>query len=181
MQSKSFFTALAAAIAVIATAHQDPCVDINAFSLKATDGKTYTKTTLCAKPTIVLFLSSGCPHNPKATPDFNKLKSQLGSKVNLIAVTNLGLAEAKAYGKKLNAQFPIIADQKGVLINMFGAKHSLDLGLVCAKDQKIAGHWEGYSKEILEEIVTSLPHHGGPTLKLDYSKYPKTRQSGCSF
>lgn len=181
MRNKTIFTAIAATLAVFATAKQDPCVDINAFSLKATDGKTYNKAAITAKPTIVLFMSAGCPHNPKATPDFNRLKAQLGTKVNLIAVTNMGLTEAKAYGKTLKAQFPIIADQKGTLIKMFGAKHSLDLGLVCAKDQKIAGHWEGYSKEILQEIVTSLPSHGGPALKLDYSKYPKTRQSGCSF
>jgi len=181
MKTLSTFVITLALATAFAQEENCKCKAMEGFSVKATDGKTYTKDTLCAKNTIVVFLSAGCPHNPKAAPDFNKLSAQLGKDVRLVGVTNLDVAKAKKYASELKLNFPLLADADKAIISSFGAKHSLDLALVCAKDKKVANVTEGYSKGIVEEIIASLPHHGGPKLKLNLSTFPATKKSGCSL
>lgn len=160
---------------------QEACKPIPSFSLKATDGKTYTQKEFAAKPTVVIFLKKGCPHNPKSAPDFNKLPGLFGAKVNVVAITDADLATAKAYAKEIKLTVPIIADAKLSVINAFGAKRSLDMAITCAHDKMIAQMWEGYSQATLKELVASLPGHGGPKLTVNLSGFPAKKQSGCPF
>lgn len=170
-------------ITSVACAQEEACAckAMPHFSIAATNGKTYTDKKLTAKPTVVVFLSAGCPHNPKAMNDLNRLAGQLGSQVQFVGVTNLGLASAKTYAKTLGAKFPILADVRKSVITGFGAQHSLDIAIVCAKDKRVAKVWDGYSQATLKELVDSLPEHGGPKLKLDLSAYPVHKHSGCGF
>ncbi len=160
---------------------QEACKPLPTFSLKATDGKTYTQKEFAAKPTVVIFLKKGCPHNPKSAPDFNKLPAMFGKKVNVVAITDADLATAKTYAKEIKLTVPLLADAKLSVINAFGAKRSLDMAITCAHDRKIAQMWEGYSQETLKELVASLPGHGGPILKVNLSGFPSKKQSGCPF
>lgn len=180
------FTLLAASLVLpmgIAMADPEtcPCKPLPSFSLSASNGKTYTKEMLSAKPTVVVFLKAGCPHNPKATVDFNRFMTSIGKNVNFVAVTNLDAAAASKYAKELKANFPLLADKNGKLVAAFGATKSLDLGVICSKDKKIVKTWSGYSQQTLKEIVAALPQHGGKALKLSFAGYPAKRQSGCSF
>jgi peroxiredoxin len=160
---------------------QEACKPLPTFSLKATNGKTYTQRDFSAMPTVVIFLKKGCPHNPKSAPDFNKLPAMLGKKVNVVAITDADLATAKAYAKEIKLNVPLIADAKLSVINAFGAKRSLDMAITCTHDKKVAQMWEGYSQESLKELVASLPGHGGPSLNIKFDGFPTKKQSGCPF
>jgi len=152
-----------------------------AFKLSGTNGKTYTQATLSSRPTVIVFLSKGCPHNPKAMVDLNRLAAQLGKGVQFVGVTNATPADTLVLAKTLKASFPILADPKGTMISAYGATHSLDTVLICSHDKAIAKLWEGYNRTMIAELVKMLPGHGGPKLTLDLSAYPSNRQSGCGF
>ncbi|QYK54459.1 MAG: redoxin domain-containing protein [Fimbriimonadaceae bacterium] len=175
------------ASAILATAslspQEDPCLcsPLPSFSLKASDGKTYTQESVVKKNTVVVFLAAGCPHNPKAAKDLNHLKSLLGDKVAMVGMTNMAGDKVKAYAEELGLKFPLISDSKGTVIEKFGATHSLDLALVCKEDRKIGKTWSGYNQTILTELFKELPKHGGPAMKVDLSSFPTARQSGCGF
>ncbi len=157
------------------------CKPLPRFSLAANDGFTYNQDGLSKKPTVVFFLSAGCPHNPKSAPDINRLKSIVGSKVGVVAMTNLSQAEAKSYAKELKLQVPLLADPKGETIAKFGAKHSLDIALICSDDKKVSKFWEGYNRNTIKEMLTEIENHGGPKIKSDLKEFSEKRASGCSF
>ncbi len=176
-------TTLIASFILATTATQETCEckPMPNFSLKASDGNTYSQASLVKKDTVVVFFSNGCPHNPKAAPDMNKLKAIFGSKVSIVGMSNLNATEAKAYANELNLKFPLLADPDGKIIEKFGATHSLDFALVCSKDKKIGKLWNGYSRTIIGELFAEIKHHGGPAIKADLSSFPTGRQSGCGF
>lgn len=169
-----------AAIALAASAVAQSSA-VPAFRLTDAAGKVHTAQTLRAKPTLVVFLSEGCPHNPKAAPDLNRLARQLAPQVNVVAMTNLDATKARAYARELKLTVPLIADPSGKTIEAFGASHSLDLALIGTGNRGIVQRWDGYSQPILTEVLRALAANGGPRLSPDLSTYPKTRQSGCGF
>lgn len=168
---------------LIANTQDEPCQckPLPTFSLKASDGLTYTQSSLSKKPTVVFLLSSGCPHNPKAAPDLNKFKALAGSKVGVVAITNMDDKDVKGYAKELGLKIPLLADPNGEIIRKFGGKHSLDIALICSDDKKIGNFWEGYSRSIFGEIFKEISEHGGPKIEADLSVFPTKRASGCSF
>ncbi len=168
-------------LVVACASAQEACKPLPTFSLRATNGKTYTQKEFATKPTVVIFLKKGCPHNPKSAPDFNRLAEMLGKKVNVVAITDADLATAKAYAKEIKLNVPLIADAKLSVINAFGAKRSLDMAITCTHDKRVAQMWEGYSQESLKELVASLPGHGGPSLNIKFDGFPTKKQSGCPF
>lgn len=182
---KTTIYAIAATLSLCSLVHAEPegcgCKPMPKFSAVATDGKTYTNDTFCAKPTVVVFLRANCPANPGAMADLNRLASQLGAKVAFVGVTNMTAKDAKAYAAKLGAKFPVVADPDKKIVDGFGAKKSLDMALICPKDKKIAQSFDGYSRATIKAIVAALPGHGGPKLALDLGKYPTAKKSGCSF
>lgn len=160
---------------------QEACKPIPQFNIKATDGKVYTNESVAKKPTVIVLLMKGCPHNPKAAPDFNRLRASFGSKADVIGLVVGKPSEMAAYAKEIKADFPLLADPSGDLAHAMGGRHSLDLALICAKDKMIAKTYEGYDRKIIGEIIADLPGHGGPKLKIDLTKYPASRRSGCAF
>jgi len=154
---------------------------IPTFSLKASDGNTYTQASVAKKDTVIVFFSNGCPHNPKSAPDMNRLKAMFGTKVALIGMTNLDAAKAKAYAKELKLSFPLIADSKGETIEKFGGAHSLDIALINAKQKKVSKFWEGYDRTVISEMLNAIKSQSGTTIKTDLTLFPASRQSGCSF
>lgn len=160
---------------------QEAGKSIPLFKIKGTDGKVYTNETVAKKPTVIVLLMKGCPHNPKAAPDFNRLRASFGSKADVIGLVVGKPPEMAAYAKEIKADFPLLADPSGDLVHAMGGRHSLDLALVSAKDKMIAKTWDGYDRKIIGEIIADLPGHGGPKLKVDLTKYPGSRRSGCAF
>ncbi|MBN8690655.1 MAG: redoxin domain-containing protein [Armatimonadetes bacterium] len=174
---KSRFTfAVIAVLACAAFAQNVPT-----FKLASTSGKSFTQADLKGKPTLLVFLKAGCPHNPKSMPDFTRLSKQVAGKMNLVLVTNITQSEAKPYAKEIKSSLPLVSDPNRVLIKLAGAKHSLDMGLVSSDGKKIVATYEGYSKQVLAQVLADVVASGGPKLNLDLSKYPSSLQSGCSF
>ncbi len=157
------------------------CKEAKDFKLPATDGKTYTQKTLFQKPTLVVFIKAECPHTPPAIKDFNRLRKDLGAKVALVGMIDLDLAKAKAFAKKHAVAFPLIADPKANAMVEIGARHSLDMALMCSKDQKIGNIYEGYSRSILGQVLKDLVAHGGPKLTINLTPYPEKKKSGCGL
>jgi peroxiredoxin len=173
------FTISLLALTSLAAVAQSPALP--AFSLKGTDGKVYSNSNLFTKPTVLLFLKKGCPHNPKAMADMNRLKSEMGSKVNFLAVCNVSDSEGKVYAKELGAKFVILADKDQKLISGAGAEFSLDIALISPKTKKVAKIWTGYNNQAIAELYEWLPKVGGVKPKTVASKYPKGTVSGCGF
>ncbi len=157
------------------------CKDMPKFSLKATDGKTYTPESMTKGATVVVLLKAGCPHNPISAPELNKLKKQLTDKVMFVAVTDLDPSKVKAYAKELKLDFPLIADPEKRLMKGFGGSHSLDIAVLCPHDKKVAKLFDGYDQKTIAEIFTMLPSHGGPKLTPHLSAFSKKKVSGCGF
>ena len=157
------------------------CRQAVSFRLQATDGKTWTQDTILAKPTLVVFLKAKCPHTPPAIADFNRLSKDFGGKAVLVGMIDLKLAEAREFAKKNKVAFPLIADPGAETIVKMGGAHSLDMALSCPKDKRIGSLYEGYSREILGKVLKDMVHHGGPSLKVDLSRYPAKKASGCGF
>lgn len=157
------------------------CKPAPAFSGTANDGKTYSLKQLAKTgPAIFVFLKNGCPANPSGIADMNRLHAQLGSKVPMYGVIQGSVADAKATAKQFKATFPIISDPKTVFAKGLAVEKSMSLAILC-KDGDVPMTTMGYSQKILADVLAELPHHGGPKLKVDLSKYPKTTKFGCSF
>ena len=144
------------------------------FRLSATDGTVMTTQSLGKRSTLVVFLSIGCPHNPGSISGFNQLSKKLKGKANLVAFVNGGLAETKAYAKKLKTEFPMIADPGAKTMVAFGARHSLDMTLISGKS--FGEITDGYSRG---SVATLLKQAALP--RLDLSFLPAENQSGCGI
>ncbi|MBS1706782.1 MAG: redoxin family protein [Armatimonadetes bacterium] len=178
-----FISVLTAAITAANSAPEEgcQCKAMPKFSLKGSDGKTYTQDSLTKAPTVVLFLKEGCPHNPKAVEAFNKLRSGMNGKVSFYAVTNATAANAKKMAGEFKAAFPILSDTSKAVVKGFGATRTGDFALLCSDDKRVAKLWNGYSQQSFKELLTALPEHHGPKISMDLSKFPTAKQSGCMF
>lgn len=176
-------TTILTSLAIAAAIGQETCTcaAMPSFTLKANDGLTYTQKSLTKKDTVVVFLAYNCPHNPKAVKDLNRFKAILGDKVAMVAFVNANESQSKEYAKSLGLNMPLIANPGAKIMRAFGVNHSLDMALICAKDQKVGQTWSGYSRDIFGQVLKALPQHGGPEIKADLSAFPEARQSGCGF
>lgn len=179
-----FLLIATATVATVLTAVAGPVqsrTPVPTFRLTTTDGKPFTTANLTARASVVLFLKHGCPHNPKAVADLNRLAAQLGPRVPVVAMVNLDTAKARGYRAELGLKLPVVADPSGKTIAAFGATHSLDLALVGAGGRGVARRWNGYNRTALAELVRMLPEQGGPRMTVDLSAYPSRLVSGCGF
>lgn len=166
---------------ILATAPIQADRAIPTFSLKASDGLTYSQRSLVKKPTVVVFLSHSCPHTAKAAPDLNRLKGMFGKNVALVAITDGNEKTAKSLASANKFKFPVLGDESGKTIEKFGARHSLDFVLIDARSKKVVNFWEGYSRTIVGEILNEIGNNGGPRIKADLSAFSESRMSGCGF
>lgn len=168
-----------AALLPLAASAQSP--ELPSFSLKATDGKTYTQAALTSRPTLVVFFAQSCPHNPKAMKTIKRLKADLGSQAGFAAMLRGPQEGALAYMNSLGANFATIVDPDGKTARGMGATHSLDLALVSPKTKRVVKRWNGISRAHVQEAFQLLAQEGGPRLRPDFSAYPEALMSGCGI
>ncbi len=169
--SKTLLTILVAALAGKSLAGNKVAP---AFTAKASDGKTYTLESLTAgKPTLLMFFSAGCEHNPGGIKDLNRLKALFGGKVRVAGMTNLDPRQTKELATKYHAKFPILSDQMAATIGAFGGKAGLDNALILPNGE-IAHVWMGYDRTTIKQVEILLDRSHGPHLNLDLSTFPKT-------
>ena len=151
------------------------------FSLRGSDGKTHTRASVVAKPTVIVFLSFGCPHNPKHIGEFLELKRQLGNSVNVFATLNASQADARSYSKDLKLNFPILFDDKFVIGGAAKATHSLDFAVVAPRTGRILKTWNGVSRTHVDEAVSLLRRNGAPNINVNLARFGTALQSGCGL
>lgn len=168
-------------IPVLPAQAQAPAPRVPNFSIRATDGRTYSPRSLSGKPTVVVFVNSSCPHNAPVVPELNELRRQLGSQANFVALVDLNLREATALRKELKLDAPLLPDpQKGLILGL-GATHSLDMSVISRDGRTIAGRWSGVSRTFISEMQTTLKRSGATRLSLNLSRFKPERRSGCGF
>ncbi len=105
-------------------------------------------------PVILYFTSTGCPVAAKANPYFDKISAAFkGSKVRFVGVVNADLKATKAWMKSSNLTFDAFPDGSYKTIRAFGVKKAPGCYLV--DKGKIVMHWDGWSKSILSQIITT--------------------------
>jgi peroxiredoxin len=168
-------------IPILPTQAQETRLKVPSFSIRATDGRTYSPRSLSGKPTVVVFVNSGCPHNAPVVPELNELRRQLGSQANFVALVDLNLREATALRKELKLDAPLLPDPQKTLILGLGATHSLDIGVVSRDGRTLLGRWGGVSRGFIAEVQNTLKRSGAPSLNLNLSRFKPERRSGCGF
>ncbi len=173
----TILTALALVAGALACKNAVP-----SFQLGATNGKTYTPKSFLAKPTLIVFFRPDCPMVAKALPDLNRLAKELQPEIQFVGFVKAPLTETKAFAKKLDAQFPLIADERGKVIEQFKAERSLDFTLVAGKKEaRFPKIWNGCSRETIQEALKAIENHGHTLPAYDLSWFPAKRISGCSL
>ncbi len=148
------------------------------FSLKATDGKVYKTADLLKRHTLVVFFANGCPHNPKAATDMNRIKVLLGKDALVLGFINLKVDQAAKVRKSLNLSFPLIGDAGAGVMHGFGASHSLDMALVNPRTKNFSLA-EGYNRTIVSEMLKRV--RGTEPKSSEVAAFPVDRVSGCGF
>lgn len=155
---------------------------VPAFSATAANGKLVTEKLLCEKPSVVVFLKKGCPCNPDAAKNLNKLVGDLGDSAQVVAFINSDLKGAQEESKTLKAKFLIIPDEKKTVIAGCGATRSLDFTVVATTDApRFPKLWNGYSSGTMNEALEIVVKHGKTLKKWDVSVFPKEAVAGCGF
>lgn len=155
---------------------------VPAFKLETSDGKTYTELQLTKMPSILLFLKDGCPHNEVVVQDFARLQKEFKGEIQVVAFMNSNAESVSKWGKKLKANFPIIADAKKVVIKGCGATHSADFTIVASKETpKFPKMWSGYSRKTVTEAVEVIAKHGYKLKANKLTWMSESRVSGCGL
>lgn len=128
-----------------------------AFSGKASDGKTYSLTSLTAskKPTLLYFIGSTCPVNAQAVKYYNSLANAYKGKVNFIGVIDADKAGYDKWQARFKSPFPVVFDPELKIIGAYKAERSPWSVMVDSKGV-IVDEWQGYSVEFLNEMGSSL-------------------------
>lgn len=125
-------------------------------------------------PVILYFTSTGCPVAAKANPYFDKISAAFeGSKVQFVGVVNADLKTTKSWMKNSKLRFGALSDGSYKTIKAFGVKKAPACYLI--HKGKIVMHWDGWSKSILSQIITTAAKlasiappkvilHGAPSL-----------------
>lgn len=172
-----------ASLPVMAQEKDCACKEAPKLAAKTATGKSAQAQLLAltkGKPAVLVFLTAGCPHNPKGTADMNRLAKLLGPKVPVVGITNLDPKLVPTYAKKLRAEFPILPDPSAKAILGYGATHSLDIALLC-DDGRVPKLWNGYDQGVLKQLLQEVAKHHGPVVKANLTAFPAERQSGCGF
>lgn len=132
------------------------------------------------KPAILVFLKSGCPSNKDAAKDLNLLAKEVKGKVGFYAFTDSDKGSAAKLKAKLGLTFPVLADPGAKAIKGFGAKHGLDVALLCV-DGGVPKVYPGYDRNTFADLSKLIVKHHGPKLNLALAALPTQHKSGCSF
>jgi len=130
-------------------------------------------------PTLAIFLSPGCPHNPAGVPHIETMRKSLAGAVKVIVVLPQTKAEADKTAKELGIKATILPDPERKLIRLSKATHSLDLA-VLDRNGKLVKRWNGLGRKEMGEANAELKKLGVgksvPTASL-----PASSLSGCGI
>lgn len=151
------------------------------LTLRSLDGQTREISKLAERPTVLLFLKSECPHNKTAIPRWNELFATAKSGVRIIGVLAEDAKVAREFIKAKQVKFPILLDPKSTVSQKMGVQHSLDHVLLMPGKATKPKLWAGDSQDYLRELLKIVNKSLKEPIKFDISKFPKSRQSGCSM
>lgn len=177
MSLKSIFFVLLVACGMAAVACPNPVPE---FRSQTTAGRVVTPTSLTERPTVLVFLSRGCPENRAQAAVLNQLRKQLGEKVQVLAVFPGDRAAAEAERKAIGGEFELLPDPGRVLIQAFKATRSFDLSLVATKaEARWPKLWEGLSRENITQVLDVIARHGHEVPEVDLAAWPEKPVRGC--
>jgi peroxiredoxin len=173
---------LGSVFAVVAASAVACPYELPTFSMTATDGKIVSSTSLGQRPAMLIFLKKGCPMNPRQIPHLNLLAEELKGTMDVYGVVDSDAAGAKAYAKEVNAAFPLLPDEKKLLIGAVKAKNSLNFLVVATKNAaRYAKVWKGVSTPNLKEALDIVVRHGQSIATPSLKGFTDREVSGCSF
>lgn len=130
------------------------------FSLKGTDGKTYTLASLTERgPAFVYFMKHNCSANPEAVPLMSALSNAYAGKVNFVAVTTGDKEQAESEGAQYGFKPVQLLDKDHKLIAPFGLEASQHTYLI-GQDGVIKEAFHGYGMESLTRLSKALAAEG---------------------
>jgi peroxiredoxin len=133
------------------------------------------------KPQFLFFVKKGCPCSFEAEPIIQDLYRHFGGKVEFIAVTDAGFADAKLWKSDLKVPYPVVSNPKLEVMESYEAPGSVYSTLLDANGL-IVKRWAGYSQDYLREMNEEMSRLLGEKVMPFDAKYaPKAKTSGCAF
>jgi peroxiredoxin len=149
------------------------------FSVQGIDGNTYGLESLTAEgPVFLVFWKDPCPHNRRAMPHFNALKTAYGEKVTLLGAVRSSVDGTRAWGTQFSASFPLLPDPDSKLIDAFDTSYSIATFEI-GRDGRITRVFEGYGQNELTSLNQAMASAAGVApAQLDLSSAPQRQTWG---
>lgn len=156
--------------------------DAPSFSLKGTDGKTYSSAdVLKSGPMVVISIKEGCPCSTDSQPLFNELSKRHQGKATFIGLYNEDIEKGKIWVEQKSVPYPVLIDHELKTIKDYAAERSVYVTLV-DPEGKIVKVYPGYWKDMLVELDRKLGELTQTKLDPFDPKYaPNTPSSGCQL
>jgi cytochrome c biogenesis protein CcmG/thiol:disulfide interchange protein DsbE len=148
--------------------------DAPAFELAAADGNAYSLKAMTAeKPVFVVFWKESCPHNRRAAPFFNALKTAYGDKVALLGIVKAGAAGTRSWVDQFGVTYPLLSDGDGKFVDAYDLTYSICTFQV-GTDGKISKVFEGYGAAEMTALNTAMAQAAGVApAEIDLSGAPQ--------
>lgn len=130
-------------------------------------------------PTLAVFLSPGCPHNPAGVPHIESMRKSLAGVVKYVVVLPQTKSEADKTAKELGIKATILADPDRKLIKLSKATHSLDLAILDSKG-RLVKRWNGLGRKEVGEVNAEL-RKLGIRKSIPTASLPASSLSGCGI
>lgn len=126
------------------------------FSLKGSDGKTYTLQSFTSKGDVVFyFIGNSCPVNAEAVKYYNTISKAYQGKATFVGVIDGDMKVYKDWQGAFKAPYLVLLDPKMTMIESYRAERSPWV-IHVTKTGEIGKVWRGYSKNYLTELSKTL-------------------------
>lgn len=153
------------------------------FSLKGTDGKSYTLASLTQSgPVLLYFINLDCPCCVSAQPFVEELAKSLPKPAHVLGVINTDQEKAAKWLTANKASYVALLDPDSRMITDYRAKAGTYMAIL-GTDGTMVKLIPGYSKVLLKEAgktmaqLTGAAEYNPPA----FSAAPDTETSGCRF
>jgi peroxiredoxin len=152
------------------------------FSLKGTDGRTYTLAELNRdKPLLIFFVEKECPCCLGAKYFVDKMADAYGEGLNTIGIINADGETAQTWVRATKPKFLVLQDPKQIVIREYKAERGVYTTLI-APGGTIDKAYPGYGKEMLQDLGKRIARLAKlPEKKFTHAAAPDTMTSGCIF